>query len=66
MIVHSIIKIMKVVGLTGGIGSGKTIVSNVFIKLGIQVYNYKKDFPVGMKVGDLNHSPIIFYQNLLF
>ena len=39
MIVHSIIKIMKVVGLTGGIGSGKTIVSNVFIKLGIQVYN---------------------------
>jgi len=29
---------MKVVGLTGGIGSGKTTVSNMFKDLGIPVY----------------------------
>ena len=29
----------KVIGLTGGIGSGKTFVSNIFIKLGIPVFN---------------------------
>ncbi len=30
---------MIIVGLTGGIGSGKTIISKVFKKLGIPVYN---------------------------
>ncbi len=30
---------MNIVGLTGGIGSGKTIVAEVFKKLGIPVYN---------------------------
>ncbi len=30
---------MNIVGLTGGIGSGKTIVSEVFKRLGIAVYN---------------------------
>ncbi len=30
---------MKIIGLTGGIGSGKTIVAEVFEKLGIPVYN---------------------------
>lgn len=29
---------MKVVGLTGGIGSGKTTVANMFLELGIPVY----------------------------
>ena len=29
----------KVIGLTGGIGSGKTFVANIFIKLGIPVFN---------------------------
>lgn len=29
---------MKLVGLTGGIGSGKTTVANLFMKLGIPVY----------------------------
>ncbi|NOZ34503.1 MAG: dephospho-CoA kinase [Chlorobi bacterium] len=30
---------MNIIGLTGGIGSGKTIVSQVFMRLGIAVYN---------------------------
>jgi dephospho-CoA kinase len=30
---------MKAVGLTGGIGSGKTLVSNIFAHLGIPVFN---------------------------
>jgi dephospho-CoA kinase len=30
---------MKIIGITGGIGSGKTIVSKVFETLGISVYN---------------------------
>lgn len=30
---------MKIIGLTGGIGSGKTIISKVFTVLGIPVYN---------------------------
>lgn len=30
---------MKIVGLTGGIGSGKTTVANMFAELGIPVYN---------------------------
>lgn len=29
---------MKIVGLTGGIGSGKTTVANLFIELGVPVY----------------------------
>ena len=29
----------KVIGLTGGIGSGKTFVSNIFKRLGIPVFN---------------------------
>ena len=29
---------MKVIGLTGGIGSGKTLVSNLFAELGVPVY----------------------------
>src|SRR5690349_19551051 len=33
---------MKVVGLTGGIGSGKTVVSAVFQHLGIPVYEADK------------------------
>lgn len=30
---------MKKIGLTGGIGSGKTYIANIFIKLGIPVFN---------------------------
>lgn len=30
---------MKIVGLTGGIGSGKTTISNVFASLGVPVFN---------------------------
>ncbi len=30
---------MYIVGLTGGIGTGKTVVSNLFVQLGIPVYN---------------------------
>lgn len=30
---------MKIVGLTGGIGSGKTTISKMFEKLGVSVYN---------------------------
>lgn len=30
---------MKIIGLTGGIGSGKTTVSNMFAALGVPVYN---------------------------
>ncbi|QAA80398.1 dephospho-CoA kinase [Aequorivita sp. H23M31] len=30
---------MKIIGLTGGIGSGKTTVANMFAELGIPVYN---------------------------
>ena len=30
---------MKIVGLTGGIGSGKTTVANMFAELGIPIYN---------------------------
>ena len=30
---------MKIIGLTGGIGSGKTLISKVFISLDIPVYN---------------------------
>ncbi|MDX1314459.1 MAG: dephospho-CoA kinase [Eudoraea sp.] len=33
---------MKLVGLTGGIGSGKTTVSNMFADLGVPVYNSDK------------------------
>ncbi len=33
---------MKVIGITGGIGSGKTIVSQIFGKLGIPVYEADK------------------------
>ena len=29
---------MKVIGLTGGIGSGKTLISNLFAELGVPVY----------------------------
>ena len=34
---------MMVIGLTGGIGSGKTTVANMFIKLGVAVYNSDKE-----------------------
>ena len=34
---------MKVVGLTGGIGSGKTTVANFFVELGVPVYNSDKE-----------------------
>jgi dephospho-CoA kinase len=30
---------MKIIGLTGGIGSGKTTISKVFIDNSIKVYN---------------------------
>lgn len=30
---------MLIIGLTGGIGSGKTIVANIFYNLGIPIYN---------------------------
>ncbi|MGB0892489.1 MAG: dephospho-CoA kinase [Flavobacteriaceae bacterium] len=30
---------MKIVGITGGIGSGKTTVANMFMELGVPVYN---------------------------
>lgn len=30
---------MKIVGLTGGIGSGKTTVANMFAELGVPIYN---------------------------
>ncbi len=33
------LKYMKLIGLTGGIGSGKSLVSSVFYKLGIPIYN---------------------------
>ena len=29
---------MKIIGLTGGIGSGKSIISNILLKKGIPVY----------------------------
>jgi len=34
---------MNKVGLTGGIGSGKTLISEVFIRLGIPVFNADKE-----------------------
>ncbi len=34
---------MIVVGLTGGIGSGKTTVANFFVELGVPVYNSDKE-----------------------
>ena len=34
---------MKIVGLTGGIGSGKTTVANFFVELGVPVYNSDKE-----------------------
>ena len=34
---------MMIIGLTGGIGSGKTTVANMFIKLGVPVYNSDKE-----------------------
>ena len=34
---------MMVVGLTGGIGSGKTTVANFFVELGMPVYNSDKE-----------------------
>ena len=30
---------MHIVGLTGGIGTGKSVVSNLLIQLGVPVYN---------------------------
>ena len=33
---------MKIIGLTGGIGSGKSIISNILLKKGIPVYNSDK------------------------
>ena len=34
---------MMIVGLTGGIGSGKTTVANFFVELGVPVYNSDKE-----------------------
>ncbi|WP_299432619.1 dephospho-CoA kinase [uncultured Maribacter sp.] len=34
---------MKIIGLTGGIGSGKTTVANLFLALGVPVYNSDKE-----------------------
>ena len=45
---------MNKVGLTGGIGSGKTMVSQVFMILGIPVYNSDT-----MAKYLMNNSPII-------
>src|SRR5690554_5415428 len=51
---------MKIVGLTGGIGSGKTTVAKMFSNLGIPVYNSDEEAKILT-----NSSPIIREQLIL-
>ena len=53
---------MYIVGLTGGIGSGKTIVSKVFENLGIAVYNSDMEAKLLMN----NDSDIINKLKMIF
>ncbi len=50
---------VKKVGLTGGIGSGKSVISNIFQVLGIAVYNSDREAKRLMQTNDkLKHSII--------
>ncbi len=53
---------MNIIGLTGGIGSGKTIVSQVFMKLGIAVYNSDTEAKIIMN----SESDIINKLKIIF
>lgn len=57
---------MYVVGLTGGIGSGKTIVSEVFKSIGIPVYNSDIEAKILMNTDSdiINKLKMIFGYNI--
>ncbi|RKR13382.1 dephospho-CoA kinase [Maribacter vaceletii] len=44
---------MKIIGLTGGIGSGKTTVANLFIALGVPVYNSDREAKILMNTSKI-------------
>ncbi len=44
---------MKVIGLTGGIGSGKTTVATFFVELGVPVYNSDKKAKMLMNTSEV-------------
>ena len=58
---------MKIIGLTGGIGSGKTTVSNIFSSLGVPVFNadyeakqlYKRPEVIGRVIEILKDKNIV-------
>ncbi|MRH99845.1 dephospho-CoA kinase [Kriegella sp. EG-1] len=50
---------MKLVGLTGGIGSGKTTVAKMFEKLGVPIYNSDKEAKKLMNSSKVLRSSII-------
>ena len=49
----------KILGLTGGIGSGKTTVSKIFTALGVPVYNADDEAKVLMQSSKKIKSKII-------
>ncbi|MGB4743287.1 MAG: dephospho-CoA kinase, partial [Flavobacteriaceae bacterium] len=49
----------KIVGLTGGIGSGKTTVAQMFKSLGVPVYNSDEEAKLLMQSSDVIKEELI-------
>ena len=56
----------KIVGLTGGIGSGKTTVARVFKSFGVPVYNADEEAKALMQSSDVIKQKLMQQWKLFF